>query len=334
MLRTIALNAPLPWWSGRTGSERWAAGQLLLLTACVFGAALGSIEFPRSSGSIAAFWPANAIVVAALLRDSRSSAKRRCSVVLGAFVGLVLSKLAARDGALLSITLPMASVAEITATVWLVNRFVGNPIDLRRPRSLVLFILLASGIAPIAGATIGATAVRAAQWLPWSSTWPVWYAADALGMIIVAPFALSLNGGEWRELQVEKRAVEALWVFGLVLMIAVLAAYYRQFMFVVVPAVFVAIMRFGVAGAATATFLVGFVSSVFLIKGWGAPPCYRKRVFPSGSWCCRSFWRLSRSGLCRSPPCSPSATACSTSYLWERRTPKRRAKRNPAWFLL
>ena len=246
---------------------------------CVFGAALGSIEFTRSSGSIAAFWPANAIVVAALLRDSRSSAKHRCSVVLGAFAGLVLAKLAARDGVLLSIALPMASVAEITAAVWLVNRFVGNPIDLRRPRSLVLFMLLVSGVAPIAGATIGAAMVSAAHWLPWSSTWPVWYAADALGMVIVAPFALSLNAGQWRELHFDKRVLAALSVLGPVVLVAILAGYYRQFLFVVVPVILFAIMRFGVAGGATATFVVGFICSVFPIKGWGAPPVIASEFF-------------------------------------------------------
>jgi len=249
-----------------------------LLTAAVLVTALASIEFTRSSDSIAAVWPANAIVVAALLRNNRGAPRNRQLMFLGSLAGFVLANLAAGDGLLLSTTLPLANMSEVAAAVWLVNRFIGGAVDLGRTRKLVLFVLLAGGLAPVAGATIGATAVSAAGWLPWSSTWLVWYAADALGMIIVAPFALSLTGERWRAVHVEKRIFEALAVLALVLVAAVFASFHRPLIFLVVPVVLLATVRFGVIGAATSTFVVAIIATVQVVKGVGTP------LLPQGSF--------------------------------------------------
>jgi signal transduction histidine kinase len=266
-----AFNAPLRWSLRQGAFDASAAGRLLLLTATVLVTALASIEFTRSSDSIAALWPANAIVVAALLRTNRGLTRNRQFMFLGSLAGFVLAHLAAGDGVLLSTTLPLACMSEVAAAVWLVNRFIGGAVDLGRVRTLTLFVLLAGGIAPVVGATIGATAVSAADWLPWGSTWLVWYAADALGMVVVAPFALSLRGQQWRALHMEKRIFEALAVLALVLVAAAFASFYRPLIFLVVPVVFLATVRFGIVGAATSTFVVALVATMQVVQGVGTP---------------------------------------------------------------
>jgi signal transduction histidine kinase len=278
-MRAIALNAPPAWGLGQNASILSAAGPSLLLMAAVFAASVASIEFTRSAGSIAALWPADAIVLAVLLRDHRGSTKHRCALLVGGAAGFMLAHVAVGDGLQLATTLPLANMAEVAAAVWLVNKFGDGAIDLARTRSLALFVLLAGGVAPVIGATIGATAVYAAGWLPWSSTWLVWYAADALGNIIVAPFALILNAAQWRALHVEKRILEAAVVLAVVVLVAVFASYQRQLLFIVVPAVLFATLRFGVAGAAASTFTVALLSSVFVIKGIG-PTLSPETAFP------------------------------------------------------
>jgi signal transduction histidine kinase len=56
-----------------------------------------------------------------------------------------------------------------------------------------------------------------------------------------------------------------------VLLAVVVVAYYRGFLFAVVPVVLVAIFRFGVAGAAVATLAVALVGTIFIINGIGSP---------------------------------------------------------------
>jgi hypothetical protein len=180
---------------------------------------------------------------------------------------------------LLSTALAGANITEIGTAVWLVRRFDGDVIDIRRPRSMFLFVLLAGGLAPLVSATIGAMAVHAAHAGPWSSIWLVWYAADALGIIIVAPFALMLNAEHWRALHMEKRIFEALGILVLIILVAGFASYQRSFLFIVVPAVLLATLRFGIVGAAAGTFVVALLSSVFVIKGFG-PPVLSQVSFP------------------------------------------------------
>jgi len=268
-MRAIVLNGPLAWAPRSGAGITTAAASSLWLAAAVFATSLACIEFTRSAGAIAALWPANGIVLAALLRDNASPKKNRCSLFFGGLAGFVLAHLAAGDGLLLTIALPLACMAEVAAAVWLVDGIGGGAVDLGRTRSLVLFVLLAGGIAPLVGATLGATAVKASGWLPWSSTWFIWYSADALGNIIVTPLALTLNVAQWRGLHLDKRILEAVGVVAVIVLVAAFASYQRQFLFIVVPMVLFAVFRFGVAGAAVSTFTVALFSSVFLIQGIG-----------------------------------------------------------------
>lgn len=268
-MRAIALSVP-PAWAPRSGAGIiTAVTPSLLLAAAVFATSLACIEFTRSAGSIAALWPANAIVLAALLRDNANLKQNRCALFVGGLAGFMLAHVAAGDGLLLTIALPLACMAEVAAAVWLVEGIGGGPVDLGRTRSLVLFVLLAGGIAPLVGATLGATAVKASGWLPWFSTWFIWYSADALGNIIVTPLALTLNVAQWRALHLDKRILEAAGVVAVIVLVAAFASYQRQFLFIVVPMVLFAVFRFGVAGAAVGTFPVALFSSVFLIQGIG-----------------------------------------------------------------
>ena len=146
-----------------------------------------------------------------------------------------------------------------------------DQIDLTRIRSLCIFFIAAGAIAPVAGASIGAVAVSGAHAVALPQVWLSWFAADALGMVVVGPFLLTLNSEKWRSLHVEQRYAEALGLFVLIVAAVVVASYYRAFLFIVVPVILVAIFRFGIVGAAVAMLMVAFVGSVFIINGIGLP---------------------------------------------------------------
>jgi integral membrane sensor domain MASE1 len=141
--------------------------------------------------------------------------------------------------------------------------------DITRFRSLTLFLVLAAGVAPIAGATIGGGAVVAASAVPWSRLWLNWYAADSLGMIIAAPLALALNLEHLRALRTEKRVAEAFGVLAVVVMAASIVSYQRSLIFIVAPAVLFATFRFRALGAAMATFVIALVVIVCSVNGYG-----------------------------------------------------------------
>ena len=64
---------------------------------------------------------------------------------------------------------------------------------------------------------------------------------------------------------------EAVAIFLLIVAVVVVAAYYRAVLFIVVPVILVAVLRFGIAGAAVGMLVTAVVGSVFIINGIGSP---------------------------------------------------------------
>ena len=262
----VALNMPLRW--RLTRSEWSIPARGLLIWGAVFVTALASIRLTRASDGIAALWPADGIVIAALLRSRANTVWQRGPIYIGALIGFASANLASGDGLFLSTALPIANTAQVAATVWLLERFVGLPLDLERLRDLGLFVLVAGVISPLIGATIGASAISTAHWLPWLPTWLVWYPATSLATIIVVPFALTLDAEQCRALQVENRIPEAAAVLIAAALLTLLACWHGpEFLFLTVPVVLFATLRFGIAGAAASTLVVAALGHLLAIRG-------------------------------------------------------------------
>jgi len=259
----------------RTTSQRSIEGaldiswnNLFLLTLVLFVISLASIEFTRSANSIATLWPSNAILLAAMLRSTRHL-RNYGLICLGGGAAIALANLVGGNGPALSVALTMGNLVEVAAAWVLLALFQDNASDLTCIRGISIFMLLAGGIAPLASASIGTAAVAATHSIPWVPIWLNWYAADALGMIIVAPFLLSLKPEAWHALRIKKRSREALGVLALIVLVTVVASYYRSYIFISVPVVLFATFRFGVIGAATGTLVIALIAGVFIIKGMG-----------------------------------------------------------------
>jgi signal transduction histidine kinase len=72
-------------------------------------------------------------------------------------------------------------------------------------------------------------------------------------------------------LRIKKRFGEALSVIALIVLVAVVASYYRPVLFIVAPAVLFATFRFGMMGAAVGMLIIAFVASGFIVVGVGHP---------------------------------------------------------------
>jgi signal transduction histidine kinase len=241
----------------------------LLIGLALFSISILGIEFTRSSHSIATLWPSNAILLVVILRHAQTL--RSCGLlVLSGGTAMGLANLVAGNSPALSLALALANVAEVTVAWALLTRFQNGVANFSKLRPLLAFILIASGIAPIASATIGATAIAAAHPVSWTQVWLSWYTSDALGMIIVAPLLLSVTSRDWRTLRINERIGEAAVVLGVIIVVTIFAAYYRPFLFVVALAILLAILRFRFVGAAVGTFTVAVITTAFIVYGIGS----------------------------------------------------------------
>ncbi len=245
------------------------AGHLLLPFA-VFVIALLTIDFSHLSNLIMTLWPANAVILAALLRHTRSL--RNCGpIFVGACCAIGLANLAAGNGPVLSVIYTAADIIEVSIAFVLLFIFCVDPSNLNSFRNLLTFIAVAGGIAPIGSEVVGALAVGLAHQLSWQFVWQNSYPAHALGMLVVAPFLVCITSNEWRTLHVKRQHGEAVAVLALVVIAAICTAYFRAIVFLFVPIILLAVLRFGLLGATVATFVIVFVFSGFVVLGIGQP---------------------------------------------------------------
>jgi signal transduction histidine kinase len=238
----------------------------VLLTLVLFVISFASIEFARSPNSV--LWPSNAILLVLLLRSTRDS-KNYGLLFFGGGTAIALANFASGYNPALSTVLTIGNIVEV-ATAWvLLTIYQDEDFDFTCIRNLHIFMILAGGIAPLVSASIGATALATAYAIPWMPIWLNWYASNAIGMIIVAPFLLSLKSKEWEALRINKRYSGAFGVLALIVLVAVVASFYRPFLFIIAPVLLFSAFRFGFMGVAAGTLVLAAVASIFVVKKIG-----------------------------------------------------------------
>ena len=241
---------------------------ILAISLLVAVAALVSVVL-TSFGSLTAIWPVNAIVLVALVRGPRERSWM-AGIGLGAFVALSVPILLAGGSPASALLLAGVNLIETAAAVWLLRVFGLLDRDLTRPTGLLGFVICAAVFAPAVGAALGAPVVAGLGLSSYAVAWWDFWSADALGMMLVAPFGLVLT----RE-HLTRLARPADWVqaAGLLLVIAAacfpLASQDALHVALLAPLVIFAALRFGAPGA-TGSVLCAAASAVgYNLLGWG-----------------------------------------------------------------
>jgi signal transduction histidine kinase/AmiR/NasT family two-component response regulator len=134
------------------------------------------------------FWPANGVLLAALLQLHR----RRAIAVMGACFLINLVGNFTREGpAYMGVVFAVLNQAEVLLAGVIARRFCGASLDLRRPGRLARFTFGAVAPAAALSALIGVLALHH----PWSEfpvNFQTWFTVDAFGMLVVAPALLLL----------------------------------------------------------------------------------------------------------------------------------------------
>src|SRR5579864_8425321 len=246
-----AAAAPLP--------DLSLAGHVLLPVG-IFTVTLLTLEFLLSANFTATIWPANAIVLVALLRHRRNL-RNYGSIIIGGICAIALANVAIGDSAVSSAIFGTANIFEVAVTLAFLSALRINAANLTGFKNLLIFMAIAGVVAPAGSNAIIAMVIGAAHGIPWRTIWPQAYPAHALGLIVVAPFLISITSREWQELRLRQRLAEAVGIFAFVIAVGICTAFFRSVVFLMVPAILFSTLHFGMIGATTANLLTALFTS-------------------------------------------------------------------------
>jgi len=224
-----------------------------------------SLDLALVHGQVTPVWPPTGIALVALLVLGRSMWP---AVLVGAFVVNLPLGPSPAGAALIAAGDTLAPL--VAAELLRLARF---RVELDRLRDAAALILLAA----LAGMTVSATggtlvllanhAIRARDFWP---TWAVWWVGDAMGVLVVAPFLLSLLRRPWLPRFRLERALE---LGGLVALTGavtfVLFDNNLHLEYLVFPLIAVAAWRYQLRGVAPVALVASGVAIVAAVRGMG-----------------------------------------------------------------
>lgn len=170
------------WGPFRTGWAKTAGLFLLVFVSYAVGALLPLKAFGASELG-PAFFPAAGVTVAALLLNPRT---RWPAVIAAVALAEALVDISEGYAPAAIAGYALANSVEPLVGAILVLRWCGGRPDLRRRRDLLLFVVGACVAGPLAGGLIGGGAVAAQFGVWWPGAALRWFAADAIGVLVVA----------------------------------------------------------------------------------------------------------------------------------------------------
>jgi PAS domain S-box-containing protein len=158
--------------------------------ATVFALAFANLQFSQQFTSLTAFWPADAVITAALIRTS--VVRWPIIVALGviAMVAADLS-LGARPWSDLALSFCGGLAALLCAAGARIA--LGRKVDLSHSRQLAVFLLMAGLVGPLGSALPAAWILSTSETRGFGAAFGGWFSSTALGLLILTPALMSLN---------------------------------------------------------------------------------------------------------------------------------------------
>ena len=222
-----------------------------------------SLEFTREAGRVASIWPLNALLVASVVRWR--AIDWRILLAVGAAANLSVDLF--RDDTLFrAMMLTSANVVEVTIVVSLL-RLHRAAFDIAQGVQLLRFFAVAGAVAPAASSVIAALTLLPQDF---SQTFGLWFAADALGLLIFVPAIMALQSSLDAPWTPARRTELVLNLAALgVVSVFVFSQNQYPLLFLVPPALAVATFRLGIAGAGAGLLIVAAFAIGFAMIGHG-----------------------------------------------------------------
>ena len=157
--------------------------QAALLAVGYFAFARIGLSFEMQPQGITAIWPVAGLYLGVLLISPRS---KWAPFAAAAFAGDLAANLVAGNG-LSSLGIAIADISEGLLAATLIYLFAGPGFSLERVRDVVALAVAGAGTANAITATIGAGSIALSLDEPFGHTWLLWWSADAIGILAVAP---------------------------------------------------------------------------------------------------------------------------------------------------
>jgi PAS domain S-box-containing protein len=243
----------------------------IVFTAYVVAGRIG-LAVPFTSGNVSPVWPAAGIALAALLLVG----SRVWPVILaGAFLVNYLTSISPGTALALAMGNTIGPVVGAALVRRLVRRFSSS---LSRLDDVLGLILVAAPASAAISATVGVTVLFITNIDPWhrfSAAWLVWCVGDALGVLVVAPLALTLVSGKIRANP--RRILELVALLTAVVITCALIFDRRvglgiesdALAFAVLPLVLWGAVRFQIPGAAGVTLVISCIAIWETSSGFG-----------------------------------------------------------------
>ncbi|EHJ61130.1 sensor domain-containing diguanylate cyclase [Novosphingobium pentaromativorans] len=249
-----------------------SASKAIAAAGLYFALAASTIHLTSYEGSIATVWPANAVVVAMMLQRPRGEWPL---YLLAALLGNGAANMAVRGAGVGSLMLGLSNLPEILIAAWGLRRGVSADNKLLHDKgSVIRFIFWSGLLAPAASTGFGALTAYLMFGQPIGESVAIWFAADALGLLVFTPFFHCLFAGQYLQCFRSKSGAERLQTLALqAVVVVVAAAVFRQsdfpLLFVPILPLILVTFRLGWLGTNLAVMLIAAIGAVATMHGAG-----------------------------------------------------------------
>jgi signal transduction histidine kinase len=258
-------------------------GPLLVALAYLLGAEVAFYIGTLSDQIFALFWPPNVVLFCALMIAPQ---REWWLYIVAAFLAHVVAELGVGMPALQLLVAFATNCMVALLNAYAVRRFVGDPPWFGNFRKASIYIVVTAGTAPAVSALGGAFVpilgggAFADYWIFWSH----WYLANALPNLTLGPVFLIWfsDGARWTRWKLSRRHIEpAVLAVALVCVCIVAAAaagrltttsFLPAILFLPLPLVLWAAVRFGEKGASGAILVVAIILTWATLHGRGLFP--------------------------------------------------------------
>lgn len=169
--------------------SRHTVGAALVVAGVVFMAALFGI-FTRPMGFLAAFWPANALLLGLMVRNARFATPLGW---VAAFVGYVAADLLTGGTLLLTLWLTLVNLIFASSAYLMFRRLSDEDRRLQRPSS-VLYLLVICATGSLIAAVMGCGVAPAFFDKPFMDGFWFWFATELANSLVLLPVLLTFPG--------------------------------------------------------------------------------------------------------------------------------------------
>lgn len=252
--------------------SRAQLGAIWLIAASLyFLLAASTIHLTSDGKTIAAVWPANAVLVALLLVQPRP---RWLTVLSAGLVGNIAANLLTRGTIAGPLLYSIANGVEVIAATLLIKRRTATIDLLRSTHSLVRFVVVAGIVAPMVSALLGAATATTVYDQAFAPSFTAWFLSDGLGLLVFTPVFTAVLDGQVKACFLNKTIMECAGAIALIAMVAGTA--YAVFFVATSPALFLlyapvmlVTFRIGPVGTKMAVVTIAVTGFCAMASGYG-----------------------------------------------------------------